>query len=203
MIHWKLLAGGAVALGAAVFGVTAWKHRNTVVLDANLPAATRDAVLKALRDEDDPVKLDALADTLAAYPLAQAALRAKAANIRTHMNQANPPSPSVSPSTPVGPPQANPVASPDHIPPAQTVYDTSPGPEVAPGQAGGGGAPDSPPIVISNYNPNPTPSDGGLGVLPGIANPFVPVPVDDGGGNVADNSGSLPGDGNSASASGG
>jgi hypothetical protein len=83
--------GKVLAIGAAVgLAVGGWYYKTHIALDSDLPADIKARVMNELATDDDPVKLEAFADTLQAYPKAQAALRKKAAGIRSHMLKANP-----------------------------------------------------------------------------------------------------------------
>ncbi len=77
---WGKILAISAAVGLAVGG---WYYKTHIALDSDLPADIKARVMNELASDDDPVKLEAFADTLQAYPKAQAALRKKAAGIRS------------------------------------------------------------------------------------------------------------------------
>jgi len=148
----QIAAVVGIALGATEL-YSWYRNRTTYLLDSNLPAALAKQVVDALNNENDPVKLDALATQLAAYPLAAKLLRAKAAKIRTAQHKANPPPappknviynppapPSPTPAPIVEPAQGDAQAPhidpPVYVPPAPAAL-----PPSLPNYGGGGAVP--------------------------------------------------------------
>ncbi len=176
---WGYIVAGGLFVGAVVTAVVI-KNR---ALDDDMPPDLKNRVKDALAHETDPSKLEAMADTLSAYPKAQALLRAKAAKLRTAQHKVNPPPVPPSGGQPV--PKSQPTTAGDNA-------SASSGDTVVP--AGGGGTPDSggstgavsaDPVP---YNPpapfNPTP--GQQGTNPNNDPQHVGVAEGDGMGSVHD-----------------
>ena len=155
-----LLGGATIALAASsakkkrVDPAPAPPGGKTYTLDLDMPPPLRDQVLAALTTEQDPAKLDAFAAALASnYPLSAAALRTKAAMLRSWAPPPVPPMPVPVP-VPIAPaPQPpSPQPAPSPMPPPGVL------PEPAPVQP----APAPVPIPPPSPAPSPSPLLGGL-----------------------------------------